>query len=409
MSSMSSTAFVHRVLLKNYRSIGACDVSLGPLTFLVGPNGSGKSNFVDALRFVSDALNQSLDHAIRDRGGVSEVRRKSGGHPNNFAIHVAFRDADVSGFYAFEISAVADGAWTVKREKCQVFGVDADVFRTPDGYSFDVQSGNVQSFPAALGKAPAAAADRLFLTNASGHAPFRRVFDALSRMGFYNLNPDAMRRPQPPDAGHMLKRDGSNIASVLARLETHSDRRDKLIAYLSKVVPGVTGVSHKALDQYETIEFRQQVQGARDTWRFPALNMSDGTIRALGILLALMQGGNGTLIPLVGIEEPEAALHPAAVGVLLDALRDAATRMQVIVTSHSADLLEDKDVRDDQIRAVVAEGNGTRIGELDAPGREALREHLYTAGELLRMNRLAPDPDAVTPKQLRLFEDAAPG
>ncbi|HYO70073.1 MAG TPA: AAA family ATPase, partial [Archangium sp.] len=42
--------FLTRVQLRHYRSIEACDVRLGPLTFLVGPNGSGKSNFLDALK-----------------------------------------------------------------------------------------------------------------------------------------------------------------------------------------------------------------------------------------------------------------------------------------------------------------------------------------------------------------------
>jgi predicted ATPase len=68
---------IRQVALKNYKSIARCDVRLGPLMFLVGPNGSGKSNFLDALRFVSDALNTSLDHALRDRGGIQEVRRRS--------------------------------------------------------------------------------------------------------------------------------------------------------------------------------------------------------------------------------------------------------------------------------------------------------------------------------------------
>jgi predicted ATPase len=60
MTSRPGTPFVRRVVLKNYRSIAACDVVLGPLTFLVGPNGSGKSNFVDSLRFIGDALRSSL-------------------------------------------------------------------------------------------------------------------------------------------------------------------------------------------------------------------------------------------------------------------------------------------------------------------------------------------------------------
>lgn len=100
---------------------------------------------------------------------------------------------------------------------------------------------------------------------------------------------------------------------------------------------------------------------------------------------------------------PETALHPAAAGILLDALREAATRLQVVATSHSAELLDDKDMSDDAILAVVSEANETRIGPLDDAGRQALRERLYTAGELLRMNQLQPDPLAASPRQLNLF------
>lgn len=399
---MATTPFLQRVRLKNYRSIGACDVRLGPLTFLVGPNGSGKSNFIDALRFVSDALNQSLDHAIRDRGGINEVRRRSSGHPTHFSIRLDFGSPSLKGHYAFEISAAAHGAWTVTREECHVLPF-SELLRQPDGARFEVNCGTVTAFPTWLGAAPAAATDRLYLVNASGHAPFRLVFDALSRMGFYNLNPDAMRELQPPDTGHLLKRDGSNVASTLARLEARPERKQRLIDFLSRVVPGVLDVEHKAFGPRETVEFRQQVHGAKDSWRFVAQNMSDGTVRALGILLALLQDGNGTPVPLVGIEEPEAALHPAAAGVLLDALREAATRMQVLATSHSAELLDDKDLPDDAILAVAAEENETRIGPVDATGRQALRERLYTAGELLRMNQLQPDAEACRPRQLILF------
>ena len=55
---------VTRVAIRNYKSIAACDVRPGPLSFLVGPNGSGKSNFLDALRFVADALRGSLGDAL---------------------------------------------------------------------------------------------------------------------------------------------------------------------------------------------------------------------------------------------------------------------------------------------------------------------------------------------------------
>jgi predicted ATPase len=77
--------FVQTVSITNYKSISRCRVSLGPLTFLVGPNGSGKSNFLDALRFVADSLNTTLEQSLRDRGGIQSVRRRSGATPRTSA------------------------------------------------------------------------------------------------------------------------------------------------------------------------------------------------------------------------------------------------------------------------------------------------------------------------------------
>jgi predicted ATPase len=138
--------------------------------------------------------------------------------------------------------------------------------------------------------------------------------------------------------------------------------------------------------------------------------MSDGTLRALGILVALFQASNGSRrrIPLVGIEEPEVALHPAATGVLLDSLRDASGKTQVLVTSHSPDLLDDEDLDTDSILAVMSEGGVTGIGPLDETGKSALRDRLYTAGELLRLNQLIPEKsetDSSDRSQAGLFED----
>lgn len=56
--------FLRRVRIRNYKSIGHCQVPLRPLTVLVGRNGAGKSNFLDALGFVGDALRSSLDQAM---------------------------------------------------------------------------------------------------------------------------------------------------------------------------------------------------------------------------------------------------------------------------------------------------------------------------------------------------------
>jgi len=386
-------------MLKNYKSIAACDVSLHSLTFLVGPNGSGKSNFLDSLRFVADALRSSLDHALRERGGIAEVRRRSGGHPTHFGMRLDFRLRQGVGHYSFRVGAQPSGGYEVQDEECQLHG---------GKHTFRVRNGKVKSTNQVM---PPASPDRLYLVNASGLPEFRPVYDALSHMGFYSLNPDRIRDLQTPDAGDLLARDGSNIASVFAQMQKRSPGdKSRIEEYLSKVVPGVEHVDAKVIGPKETLEFRQRVAGSPEPWRFLAANMSDGTLRSLGVLVSLFQLSNGDAspIPLVGIEEPEVALHPAAAGVLLDSILDASQRSQIIVTSHSPDLLDHKDLPIESILAVVAEDGKTLIARLDEAGKSALKRHLATAGELLRLNQLHPDREEinrVSRRQLKLFND----
>ena len=175
-------------------------------------------------------------------------------------------------------------------------------------------------------------------------------------MGFYNLNPKLMRELQKPQDGRLLRPAGENIASVIGHLEKAAPSKLNLIQeYLHSVVPTVYGVERKSIGPMETLEFRQDMAGAKHPWRFLAQNMSDGTLRALGVLAALLQGNVDYAPTLIGIEEPETALHPAASAALREALTQASRTTQVLVTSHSPE------------------------------------EQLFSAGELLRMNQLEAD------------------
>lgn len=385
---MTNPVTISHVTLRNYKSIARCSIPLRALVFLVGPNGSGKSNFLDALRFVSESLNTSIDHALRERGGINEVRRRSAGHPTHFGIRLDLTLADnCSAHYAFQVGAKPKGGFEVQHEECRVFGPEA----LGQEHSYEVESGKMKV--TSLRVFPPATGDRLYLVAAAGLPEFRPVYDCLARMGFYNLNPEEIRDLQPPDAGELLLRDGANLAAVL----DHLPEKDKLrvVEFLSKVVPGIVDVNVQHVGKKETLEFRQTVGSYGAPWRFMAENMSDGTLRALGILTALFQ--YGVLLhkkaPVVGIEEPESALHPGAAGVLRDALREAARHTQVLVTSHSPDLLDSKSISDEDIIAVEMRSGETLIAPVDVAGRGAIRDKLYTAGELLRMNQLNPDEE----------------
>ena len=258
---------------------------------------------------------------------------------------------------------------------------------------FYVKSGTVTKTNVEM--APAAAKDRLYLVNASGLKEFRPVYEAFSRMGFYSLNLDKIKDLQVPDPGDLLTRDGSNLVSVFARLS--SSVKERVKEYLATVVPSVDKIEARKYGPKEALVFTQNVAKAKQPQRFLASNMSDGTLRALGILIALFQEHRDPKkrVLLVGIEEPESTLHPAAAGVLLDALRDAADKTQIIITSHSPDLLDDKDLDPESILAVEARDSITVIADIDEAGRSAVRDRLYTTGELLRLNQLQPDSASI--------------
>lgn len=384
--------FITRVRLRNYRSIAGCDVALEPLTILVGPNGSGKSNFLDALRLTAESLQHSLDHALGERGGVHAVCRQPAARPN-FAVRLDFFLDGQPGHYAFDFGpGRKERKYDIRRETCAWAGA-----------SYDVVDGEVVRPPAPV--SPPTAPGRLYLVNAAGLPPLRPVFDALSAMAVYNPSPAKIRELHAPDEGALLEREGANLAGVLERLaRTDPIAARRIDEYMARVVPGIESVEPIRVGHLETVAFHQRGEGSRGRDTFSAINMSDGTLRALAVLTSLFQHGDGTRARLIGIEEPETALHPAAAGLLLDCLREGARERQVIITTHSPDLLDDEAITAEQLLAVSASEGRTTIGRVDAASREALRTSLYRAGELLRLGQLEPDPSAITSEQLNLFE-----
>lgn len=214
---------ISKVTLRNYKSIAGCQIELGPLTFLVGPNGSGKSNFLDGLRFVSDSLRSSLDHALRERGTIKEVRRRSGGHPNNFAIRLDISLPDGGqGHYSFRVGAKPSGGFEVQDEECR-FALGASGLREAH---YRVRTGKVIESTAQI--LPPAVADRLFLVAAAGLPEFRPVYDALSRMCFYNLNPREIAAMQKPDAGELLSEKVGTAPVFSPNCQTQPNRRSRI-------------------------------------------------------------------------------------------------------------------------------------------------------------------------------------
>lgn len=131
-------------------------------------------------------------------------------------------------------------------------------------------------------------------------------------------------------------------------------------------------------------------------------------LRALGAIVATSQLAAGNVpVTLVSIEEPATALHPAASGALMDALREAATHTQVVVTTHSPELLDEFDLETDCLLSVQARQGKTVIGPIDSASHDTIKTHQFTAGDLLRMDQLDVDQDDLDrQEQMRLFQGA---
>jgi predicted ATPase len=390
---MTTQSRITRVALKNYKSIATCDVPLGPLTILVGPNGAGKSNFLDAMRFCRDALRTPLDQVFAKRNtNLQHLRHRSPANPESLGMRFDFAlDRGQQGHYSFEIGPQSPRGFEVLQETCVIRGSDGE----PE-HSFEIHSGNftLSSVISIRLPLPTPSANRLYLVNASGLPGFQQVYELLSAMEFYTPDPEMMRNElDTTGSADILDADGENTASVLDRLShTQEATKARIDQYLQAIVPGLQGVGAEEFRSYKLLNFYFAVAGSPKPYAFLSSAMSDGTLRALALLLALFQNaGSDARVSVIGIEEPEAGLHPAATAVLLDAIREASESVQVVVTSHSTDLLDNPEIPSDAIRAVSWENGQTEILGIDSASRSALHDRLYTAGELLRMGRLLPE------------------
>lgn len=390
---------IKKLIIKRFRSIPSEYVEFDNPTFLVGHNGSGKSNLVDAFAFLAAAMISPLQAVFDTQGGIAAVRNRTSGrsYPPNLGLGVIFGAINGNiekGRYAFEIKALPNYRFEVLREQCIVHAKEEVHWFNREKSKF---------FSNAKGLDPSLDPASLGLPVVGGDARFAPVLRTLGNMRVNAIEPGRLREMQDPDSGVNLKKDGGNAASVLQEIERQSPQdMERLCEILSTIAPSTKKVQPKKHGNKLSLEFTQE-WGEKKRLKFEAFNMSDGTLRALGLLTAVYQHPTPALL---AIEEPEATIHPGALGAILDLLRHASRKMQVVVTTHSPDVLDAEWVRDNHIRMVEWYEGATRIAPISEASRQALQQHLMGAGELLRANALEPQPlFREIPLQTDLFEN----
>ena len=360
---------ITRLSISNYRSLGQdVDLRLGPLTALVGRNGSGKTNVVDALRFLGDCMRLGLESAITKRHGIGAVRRWSSGHPYNLAIGLELHDAS----YSFTLSGSHALEYRVKSE-------EARVVVAGEKHGFKLEENRWIEGPGDL--RPKVDNLNLALPLVGGDERFRPLVDFLRSIAIYSIFPDILREPQKYDPSKPMKEHGSNWVSILKDHGGNSWKND-LLAALAKLTGDIEDIEIRPTGGYLIARFKHTSTEKRTKW-FDAAQESDGTLRVAGILTALLQSSS---LSVIGLEEPELTVHPGALPLLCDFIREASRNRQVILTTHSPDLLDRLDT--EEVRVVERQDGKTRIAPLDQGQHDAVRDHLLTLGEILRTEGL---------------------
>ena len=360
------------------------EIELRPLNILIGPNGCGKSNFIEVLGLLRKLPDKDPWSTVIQTGGAPEWiwkgKNAEGKYPtltviaggrvephfrrSNFE-SAGLHGTDTSGplhalaelmererpvFYSIALRE-RDGAFEVVSERFHEVDEGADpATAKPGGYErpsrtvFNSIAGAPGDFPEQLPKLTPGRSVLSLPASASQMTPdpprMREFAEEIERFAFYRDwvfgNGSKVRDVQPVGLdSYRLAMDSSNLAQVLKAWRDRGDQAvfDRLIEMLRKFYEPVKDVDTELLGTHLRIMIKEDGLNSRT----PASRLSDGTLRWLMLLIVLLDPAPP---PVVCIDEPDLGLHPDIIPTLADLLRDASTRTQLILTTHSRTLVE---------------------------------------------------------------------
>ncbi len=375
-----------RLRLANWRNFVEVDVALQGRVFLIGPNASGKSNLLDAFRFLHElvALGGGFEEAVASRGGVSKLRCLAARrNPDvQVAVSVGGNGGDPEWTYEISFGQETRGLRRplLKREVVKRFGTV--ILRRPDREDKDDPARLHQSY----------------IEQVNVNREFRELADFFRTIRYVHLVP-LLVRESDRYIGYGDDPFGSDFLEQVARTteKTRNARLRRIGTALRVAVP-----------QLQELEFFRDptdgmphLRGKYEHWRPKGAwqteeQFSDGTLRLLGLLWSILDGSGPLLL-----EEPELNLHPDVVRYLPQMFAQMQRRSgrQVIVSSHSVDLLRDEGIGLDEVLLLRPETEGTRV----EAATELKHAKALLAGGVPLSDVVLPETRPPKPEQLALF------
>ncbi|PZR98547.1 MAG: chromosome segregation protein SMC [Candidatus Chloroheliales bacterium] len=340
--------FTH-VYLSNWRNFARVNIDLQRRAFLVGPNASGKSNFLDVFRFLRDVaapVGGGFQDAVSKHGGVSSLRFLGSRRPASIAIKVALGNDNFDSVWEYELTFTQDNRQRPFIQTEKVIHLGKVILERPNEED----------------EKDSARLSQTYLEQVNVNQHFREIAEFLASSRYLHVVPQLVREPDR-SAGKHNDPYGGDFLEQLANThyKTTKSRLERIVAALKVAIP-----------QFEQLELRRDERGvphlyARfSNWRnniwINEDQLSDGTLRLLGILWSV-QDGRGPLL----LEEPELSLHAEIVRYIPQMLARVQHQSgrQVLVSTHSSDLLRDEGIGLDEVLLLLPSDTGTQMVSVD--------------------------------------------
>lgn len=309
---------VRSLTVTGYKSIRELrEFPLNDLNVLIGANGAGKSNFIGVFRLLGEIVEERLQIFVQTQGGPDALLH--GGRAQTERLHAEFYFA--RNGYQFDLIPTADNRLVFEKEQSWFGG---DMY--PGSYSALLGTGHEES--------------KLKTANDS-YSPYVR--GSVTNWRVYHFHDTSERakvkQRHAVNDNLRLKPDAANLAAYLRMLrEKHASEYQRIVDTIRLVAPFFDDFVYRD-DPGDTIELEWTQKGNPDT-PFKAHMLSDGTLRFICLTTLLLQPWY-KLPETVLIDEPELGLHPFAIAVLADILKQVSENRQLIVSTQSVELLNE--------------------------------------------------------------------
>lgn len=370
---------VTRLKLKNWRNFRTLDVPLREVSYLLGPNASGKSNLLDALRFLRDVSKPKgggLQTAVAERGGISKLRCLHARKDNEILLDVELSDqvdGPVLWRYVLGFKPEGKGGQRIMVSTEQVWH----------------QGELILDRPGEADKRDTLLLTQTHLEQIQANTKFRDLVDFFGSTSYLHLVPQLLKFADKI-GGQRLEDDpfGQGFLERLAKTpeRTRTARLSKINAALKHALPQFKELRFAKDDLgHPHLEALYAHHRPNAGWQSEE-HFSDGTLRLLGLLWALLEGNS-----LLLLEEPEISLNDAIVKeiplIINRIQRDRKTRRQVILSTHSEALLSNPGIDGRGVILLASSQEGSSARTLEADEENALLAGFSVAEVVLPKTR----------------------